>query len=106
MSRFYNTYTESDLDVFVADLDFAVEKSDDDKHRAFFRFDDKYTWFSTTYHQVYHAAIDNHGGFPPVLLFYDDAKRVVAEIELEDQGEGYTLTLEVDEAIMVTFHRD
>lgn len=103
---FYNTYTESDLDVFSADLDFAVEKSDDDAHRVFVRLDDRNTWFSTTYHQVHHVAVDNHGGFPPVLLFYDDAKRVVAELELEDQGEGFQLTLEVDRAIMVTFHRD
>ena len=35
--RFYNTYTESDLDLFVADLDFAVEKKiDDTEHRVFF----------------------------------------------------------------------
>lgn len=103
--RFYNTYTESDLDLFVADLDFAVEKKiDDTEHRVFFKFDDNRNTFYTTYHHVHHVAVDNHSGVSPALVFYDDTSRVVAEIELEDQGEGYTLTIEVDGAIMVTFH--
>ena len=100
------TYTEDSLDLFVVDLDIAVETHGDNERRVFFKFDDNRNTFYTTYHHVHHVAVDNHSGFSPALVFYDDANRIIAEIELEDQGEGVSLTLTVDGAIIVTFHRD
>lgn len=99
------TYTEGSLDLFTVDLDIAVEKQTDEDHRVFFKFDDRNTTFCTTYHHVHHVAVGN-SGFSPALVFYDDTSRVIAEVELEDHGEGYTITLDVDGAIIVTFHRD